>query len=871
LRLTTGELYSRYKQKSLEPNQKVLNSSQCVGGALLTVYLPHSQNLNYEFGPYCLNVGLLRLTREGEKISLTPKAAEILALLVTNAGQLVAKDFLLKEVWPNTFVEESNLAQNIFLLRRALGDDRDGPKYIETVARRGYRFIASVRVSSAEDPNGEAAESETQAPNGNGDAGAQRTVIAVLPFVNATGDPNVEYLSEGVTDNIINNLSRVSKLRVMSRSAVFRHRKDVFDPQVVGRELGAKAVLVGQISARPVGIAISVELVEVAKGWQLWGETYDCELKDILEIQDTITRQLLVNLKLKLTGEEEKRITARYTENAEAYQAYLEGRYHWSLYTRTGIEKAIGHFRQAIELDPNYALAYAAIVDCYLRLATNYLPPEGDIRRSAVKEPDTPGTVGGSHYEQRLKLRFRWDWKGIERELRRASELRTSYPSIHQWYAAYRRSRQIYGESTSGKQPRSSRETQVNLTLTSQIPSTALTPAEEVQIFCSVARDQMAIGNYEAARLILGHWSIPGKWPKLDYLNAYAAADLLFTLGSLFGSIAGSKQVLHGHRHAEALLNGSVALFEQLGVKSRSVEARMELTRCYYRQGLLEIARETISAALAELPMDQLELKTLALINLGVIERDSGRLTDALLKLREAASLEVAGSLVTGRCNIDLATTLKDLALSHGEERYLEEAKSHFLRALYESEALGNHRNVASVENNIGFLLLNLGAYEDSEQHLLRAGRIFNALRDSVRGAQVNDTLARLYIETNQHAHAEKVIDLAVETLELTDSEAILAEALTTKGIVACRTGRHSDGKRSFEAAYKVAERCGDHQGAVRALLCLFEEMQSRLDEQELRKIAQQLTRLAPAVQQRSLLARTKHVIDQTMGKGGSL
>lgn len=833
------------------------------------MYMPQSQNLNYEFGPYCLNVGLLRLTREGERISLTPKAAEILALLVANAGQLVSKDFLLKEVWPDTFVEDANLAQNIFLLRRALGDERDGPKYIETVARRGYRFIASVRVFNADTSDGEATKSESQAQDGNGATAPQRIVIAVLPFVNATGDPNVEYLSEGVTDNIINNLSRVSKLRVMSRSAVFRHRKDVFDPLVVGRELGAKAVLVGQISARPVGIAISVELVEVAKGWQLWGETFDCELKDILEIQDTITRQLLVNLKLKLTGEEEKRITARYTENPQAYQAYLEGRYHWSLYTRTGIEKAIGHFRQAIELDPNYALAYAAIVDCYLRLATNYLPPEGDVRRSAAEESHCRG-VGASQHQQRIKLRFKWDWKGIERELRRATELRTNYPSIYQWYAAYRNSRQFYRESLAGKQRLSSLGIEADPKLTSQIPSIGLTPAEEVQILCSVARDQMAIGNYEAAKLILRHWLTAGTWPKLDHLNACAAADLLFTIGSLLGSIAGSKQVVHGHRHAEALLNGAVALFEHLGVKSRSVEARMELARCYYRQGLLDIARETISVALAELPADQLELKTLALINLGVIERDSGRLKESLLKLREAASLEVAGRLVTGRCNIDLATTLKDLAFSHGEQQYLPEAKSRFLRALYESEALGHHRNVASVENNIGFFLLNLGAYEESEQHLLRAGRTFDALCDKVRGAQVKDTLARLYMETRQQALAEEVIDIAVETLEQTDSEAILVEALTTKGIVACRADRHSDGKRSFEAAYKVAERCGDHQGAVRALVGLFEGMGNRLDKYEIQKLGNQLTRLIPAIQQPSLLARTEHVILQAMSKGRS-
>ena len=824
--------------------------------------MSHVRNLNYEFGPYCLNLALQRLTRDGEKISLTPKAIEILTLLVTNAGRLVEKEVLLKAVWPDTFVEESNLAQNIFLLRKALGDEREVPKYIETVTRRGYRFVASVTSSDAEEPDSDEHEAEGERPDSNAVAGGQRTVIAVLPFVNATGNPDVEYLSEGITDNVINNLARVSQLRVMSRSAVFRRRKDVFDPLVVGRELSAKAVLVGQMSARPVGIAISVELVEVATGWQLWGRTFDCELKDILEVQDAITRQLLVNLKLKLTGEEEKRITARYTESAEAYQAYLEGRYHWSRYTRAGIERAIGHFRQAIELDPNYALAYAAIVDCYLRLATNYLPPTSGSKES-TSQAHRPKNDIKDHSELRIKLRFKWDWKNVERELQRATELKTNYPSIHQWYVAYRRSVQLYYESLSDKRSPDWLKAQDDFKLRSQIPSIALTEGEELQILCSVARDQMAIGNYEAARMLLSHWCVPGKWPNLNALNGYTSADLLFTAGTLLGSIAGSKRILHGHRHAEALLAGSIALFEQLGVKTRAVEARMELTRCYYRQGLLDLARETISAALDDLPENQLELKTLALIKLGVIERDSGRLNESLLRLREAANLETDGHLVTGRSNIDLATTLKELAFSEGAGNYLAEARLHFLKALYESEALGHHRNVASVENNIGFLLLNLGVHGESERHLLRARGIFESLGDHVRGAQVNDTLARLYLETRRYADAQVVIDDAVATLELTDSEAILAEALTTRGLVASRAGHYDEARESFGAGYRVAERCGDYQGAARAVLTTFEEMKQRLDKNEFQEMLHQFRKIIPAIQQPSLADKIKQVVAQ--------
>jgi DNA-binding winged helix-turn-helix (wHTH) protein/tetratricopeptide (TPR) repeat protein len=832
--------------------------------------MPHT-NTVYEFGPYRLNLAQRVLTRAGEIVSLTPKATEILRLLVINAGQLVEKDDLLKEVWPDTFVEESNLTQNIFTLRRALGDERTGPKYIETVARRGYRFVASVKVCETDAQEGSGADSERVRLSPGGEP---HLVIAVLPFINATGDSALEYLAEGVTDNIINSLSRVSKLRVMARSAVFRHKRREFDPQVIGKELGAYAVLVGQLNSRPEGIAISAELVEVSNGWQLWGDSFDSDGTDLLQMQDAITRQLLVNLKLKLTGEEEKRVTARYTENAAAYQAYLEGRYHWSHYTRSGIEKAIGHFRQAIELDPNYALAYAGIVDCYLRLATNYLPPEEDAASlgNAVSLGNETSSDSKTSFDSkvrfdeqsnaRVKLRFEWDWKAVERERRRANELNADYPSPHQWYVAYQLSEQLYRYSLSGK---SKSESLKNWHQTSkrasQIPSLQLTPTEEIQILCAVARDQMAVGNYEAAKLILLDWFVPGKWPKLGPLNGFAAADLLFTCGSLSGWIAGSGQVVHGHKHAEALLNGSVALFEQLGIKSRSVEARVELARGYYQQGLFDSAYETISTALSEVPDDHLEVKIAGLVVWGQIERELGRLRASLVRLREAAATEAAGQLITGRCNLDLATTLKDVAISEREEAHFHEAKLHFLRALYESEALGSHRNAAVVENNMGFLLLSIGAHEESERHLLRSRRLFTALSDSVRTAQVNETLARLYIETERYTLAHDVINQAVSVLELTDNEAILSEALTTSGIVACRLGNFTDGKARFESAHNVAQRCEDSQGASRALLSMLEEMGNRLEIKETFKMADQLNKLLAATEQISLRLRMEQAI----------
>src|SRR5687768_7755965 len=727
--------------------------------------MPHHNSHYYVFGPYRLDVGQLVLTGTGVAVSLTPKAIEILTLIIVNTRQLVAKDELLKQVWPDTFVEESNLTQNIFLLRRVLGDERPAPRYIETVVRRGYRFIANVRVIGAVDPghlqdrrDGYDAE-ESRAPgdvhtNGN-DTSAPPT-LAVLPFLNATGNDDLEYLADGLTDNLVNNLSRVSKLRVMSRSAVFRYKSKKFvDPRGVGRELGVGVVLVGKLTASPQSLGISVELVEVSSGWQLWGDSFDCQLRDILEVQDRLTRQLLNALKLKLTGDEEKRVTARYTENAEAYQSYLEARYHWSKYTRRGIEKAIVHFRHAIELDPNYALAYDGIIDCYLRLTTNYLPPE-EVERDVAPDPKD-ALRPNADTEARVKVRFEWDWKVAERELRRAQELRSDYPAAHQWFAAYRLTKDLFEQSTGREDKNDSTET---WKLPTQILSGEPSATEQIQVLCAVARGQIAVCNYEAAELILKPFYPQNDWPKISSLTTPAAADLLFTLGILIASLATTKQTTNSYRRAAALLNGSIALFEHLDMKNRSVEGRAELARCYYRQGLFDIARETLVAALSDLPGDQLEIRCRCLIYSGMLERDAGRLNEAIENLKEAADLMAPlGPLVSLRYHLEIAGTLKELALSDAQQTLNDEAAFHYRAGLRESEALGDHRTTATVENNFGLFLLNLKAWEEAEAHLLRAHRFFDVLLDQFRGAQVNETLARLYIATDRYSFAQAAVE----------------------------------------------------------------------------------------------------------------
>lgn len=811
--------------------------------------MPHSNDLCYQFGPYHLDLSTRILTCNGEIISLTPKATEILIMLVKHAGQLVEKDELLAKIWADTFVEEANLTQNIFILRRALGDDRSGPKYIETVARRGYRFVGPVRVF---DP----------AQNGGSTLAASiEPVVAVLPFVNSTGDRELEYLADGLTDNVINNLSRVSKLRVMSRSTVFRYRSKDADPRLSGRELGANVVLIGKISVLASGLTIGVELVDVTTGWQLWGESFDSENKDLLQIQEVITKQLLAALKLKLTGEEERQVTARYTDNAEAYQSYLEGRYHWSRYTKKGIEKAIQHFRRAIELDPNYALAYAAIVDCYLRLATNYLPPEHDTPipsefSDRIDESD-----------ERVKLRFEWDWKSAERELRRANDLKTDYPAAHQWYAAYRTCKRLYDESriSDRQQSRVSDTVKSNEVLEKlpvQVASLELTNAEQLQVYCAIVREQIDAGNYEAGCKILQPWWSFGNRPKLGGLNPQSCADLLFTAGELAGFVASSKNLSRGQKHAEELLNGSVALFEQLSLYKRAAEGRIALALCYHRQGLFDIGRTTLVRVLDDLSSENWELLSLTLMRLGGLDRNAGRLQDALDRLIQANNIaERCGPWITARCHLETASIHKDLAISEDTAVHFEQAVHFYLKALHAFEAVGHHRYVAIVENNIGLLLLGRRSYAAAERYLLRARKSLEAFSDTLRGAQLNETLSRLYIGTKEYERAQELIEQAIRVFEHTDAEAILAEALITSGIVRSRLGKSSEAKSNFEAAYKISERCSNNEGAGLALLTLLEELGERLDLSEKIQIAERLRNLLATTQQRFLQARVEKSI----------
>ena len=809
-----------------------------------------NNNHSYEFGPYCLNPSQRVLTREGETISLTPKATELLIMLVAHAGQLVEKDELLKEIWPDTFVEEANLTQNIFLLRRALGDERAGPKYIETVARRGYRFIAPVKAINSDD----SAHSPTMWT-----AHPRSPVVAVLPFVSTGGDPEIDYLADGITANLINNLSHVSKLRVMSRSRVFRYNIFEVDPQQVGKELGASAVLVGKVHSRPPYASIDVEFIDTSTGWQLWGETFNFAHSDLLKIEEAITRNLLEALRLRLTGEEEKQITTRYTQNVDAYRAYLAGRHHWSRYTKISVQEAIHHFQHAIKVDPNYALAYAAAIDSYLRLVTNYLPPE---RNRAKFIPKVNPKLDGE-LDPRLQLRFEWDWKAAERELLRANDLKVDYPAAYQWYAAYRFALELFQESF-GKSKLAAES--LDKFQPTQLHSETLSPNEEVQILCLIAREQVEVGNYEAGCLVLKRYWTPGDWPKLDGLRSQSAADLLFTTGFLAGCLASTGRLQKGQKHAEALLSGSIGIFEQLGAKRSAAEAKSELALSYYRQGMFEAARNLLLKLIQPLQAMDNDLRSLALVRLAVVERQAGHITDSLSRLSVASTIiDKIGPFVTSRYYHELAAGLKDAAITDNRSDSLEVVSENFARAYYEFEAVGHFRYTAVVENNHGYLLLDVHRYDEAEIHLLHAHELFGHLEDTLRQAQVDDCLSRLYMATNRFELAETTIDKAISSLEADDEEALLAEALTTKGLLFFNLKRHDEARRILEGAWRIAERCGDNEGAGRALLILVEEMHNQLDTTERNLMATRIQKLLEGTQQAATRTRLTKCLERIL------
>ena len=265
--------------------------------------------------------------------------------------------------------------------------------------------------------------------------------LAVLPLFNVSSDSNTEYLSDGITESIINSLSQLPKLRVMARSTVFRYKDREIDPQEVGRDLKVRAVLTGRVQQLDERLIISAELVDVTDGSQLWGEQYSRELSDIFVIQDEIAKEISGKLRLKLTAAERKRLTKRSTESTEAYQLYLKGRFFWNKRTEESLRQSIEYFQQAIEKDPAYASAYAGVSDSYTLLVVREAisPEEGftEAKAAADMALKIDHDLSEAHASLGHALLHNWEWEAAEKELKRAIALNPGYPSAHHWYSEH--------------------------------------------------------------------------------------------------------------------------------------------------------------------------------------------------------------------------------------------------------------------------------------------------------------------------------------------------------------------------------------------------------------------------------------------------
>ncbi len=326
----------------------------------------------FEFGPFRLDLCERVLLRKGKAVPLAPKVLETLVVLVENSGRILDKDELIGKLWHDCFVEESNLAQNIFHLRKALEDGNSQRRYIETIPRRGYRFAADVR-EIVDNNNAAAASYPTNGSSFTTEEQTNFTVrsLAVLPFKSLGDEKTDEYLGLGMADATIIKLSGVRNLVVMPTSSILKYAGRKNDTLAIGRKLDVDAILEGTIQRASERVRVNVQLIVLENGTTLWSGKFDEDFTDIFAVQDSISEQVAGALALRMTGAERRHLRKRYTKNTEAYQAYLMGLFFWNKKTKEGLNNAIDYFKQAIEKDPDYSLAYAGLADSYFWIAYN--------------------------------------------------------------------------------------------------------------------------------------------------------------------------------------------------------------------------------------------------------------------------------------------------------------------------------------------------------------------------------------------------------------------------------------------------------------------------------------------------------------------
>lgn len=443
----------------------------------------------YEFDDLRIDPARRLLLRRGEPVPLTPRVFDTLLYFVRHHGRVLDKEELMRAIWPDVIVEENNLNQNVSALRRALGESSRENRFIVTVPGRGYRFASDVKISAGSASDRDAGQtivdsdeammatpmasgrvpSDAIRPLGRWNAYSRAAliavvilavvsiwfavwrgrkqnqappvrIIAILPFKPLILANRDESLEIGMADTLIARLSRIHDLTVNPLSAVRKYGGQDQNPFTAGRELGVEAVLDGSIQRWGDRIRVTARLVRVSDQRQLWAGHFDEQARDIFAVQDSISEKVTRELALELTGEEKKRIAKRDTDDSKAYELYLKGRLLLAQSRFDSINKAVGFLEEAIRRDPNYALAYAGLADCYERL-----PVSSDVRsrdafpqakQAALKALQIDGESFEAHASLGwIALWYDWDWKGSEHEFRRALDVNPNYTFARAGYA----------------------------------------------------------------------------------------------------------------------------------------------------------------------------------------------------------------------------------------------------------------------------------------------------------------------------------------------------------------------------------------------------------------------------------------------------
>ncbi len=455
----------------------------------------------YEFDQFRLDPQIRVLRRGGTTVPLTPKAFDVLLLLIQNAGRIVTKDELMKTVWQDSFVEESNLTQTIFMVRKALDETADR-RYILTVQGQGYRFLVPVKETAsnaleikAPVPPPEVVKipelrSQSQLPRLSGWRSAViafaavglvlvaastiwlwcsrrgpaeppgRTMLAVLPFENFTGDPGQEYFSDGLTEEMISQLGDFdpAHLGVIARTSVMHYKQSQESILQIGKDLGVQYVIEGSVRRESERVRITAQLIQVRDQSHLWAREYDRDLGHLLELQAEIAREVASEIEFSLSGRRPIEAAQKAASSApgansyEAYDLYLKGRYFWNKRTAEGFQQAADYFQQAIDKDPNYGRAYAGLADTFSLMSTWYMGPQSELmpkaRAAALRALELDESLAEAHTSLALiKENYDYDWPGSEKEFRRAIQLNPQYATAHQWYAEFLSWQGRFGEA----------------------------------------------------------------------------------------------------------------------------------------------------------------------------------------------------------------------------------------------------------------------------------------------------------------------------------------------------------------------------------------------------------------------------------------